>query len=109
VEAMLTLVLQLVEIVVMNRYCIEKLMDEALECITSLLNPEANNRLLRPVSEEEVHRAVIQMHPNKSPGLDGLGTGFFQHFWDIVGSDVAMFCRKFVDIVSCQHEPMTHL
>lgn len=55
-------------------------MDEVLECITSLLNPEANNRLLRPVSEEEVHRVVFQMHPNKSPGLDGLGTGFFLAF-----------------------------
>nr|GMD50092.1 nucleosome assembly protein 1;3-like [Ipomoea batatas] len=28
-------------------------MDEVLECITSLLNPEANNRLLRPNKHDE--------------------------------------------------------
>nr|GMD77815.1 ribonuclease H [Ipomoea batatas] len=70
--------------------------DEVLACITSRINPLDNVALLRPVTEEEVRQAVFQMHPDKSPGPDGLGPGFFQHFWDIVGADVTMFCRSFM-------------
>lgn len=55
-------------------------MDEFLDCITSHLKPEENARLLRPVSAEEVHRAVFQMHLDKSPSPDGLGLGFFSAF-----------------------------
>ncbi|XP_019198180.1 PREDICTED: uncharacterized protein LOC109192007 [Ipomoea nil] len=46
---------------------------------------------------EEVRVAVFQMHPDKSPGPDGFGPGFFQYFWDIVGGEVTAFCRCFLD------------
>ncbi|XP_031092328.1 uncharacterized protein LOC115997019 [Ipomoea triloba] len=57
---------------------------------------DLNTKLLRPMSAEEVRRAVFQMHPDKSPRPDGLGSGFFKHFWDIVGNDVTMLCRNFL-------------
>lgn len=49
------------------------------------------------VSVEEVRAALFQMHPDKSPGPDGFGPGFFQHFWDVIGSEVTMFCRRFIE------------
>ena len=30
------------------------------------------------------------MHPEKSPGDDGLNTSFYQIYWSIVGSDVVL-------------------
>ena len=34
------------------------------------------------------------MHPNKSPGTDGMSLGFFQAYWDIVGEEVTRTCMK---------------
>nr|GMC69204.1 uncharacterized protein LOC109160652 [Ipomoea batatas] len=50
-------------------------MEDVLKCITGCLKPKENNRLLGVVSAEEVRRAVFEMHPDKSPGPDGLGSG----------------------------------
>ena len=38
--------------------------------------------------EEEVWRALMQMHPTKSPGPDGMSPLFFQKYWDVVGPQV---------------------
>lgn len=40
-------------------------------------------------------RAVDSMHPEKSPGCDGLNPGFYQVYWSIVGQDVVKFCQTF--------------
>lgn len=72
-------------------------MNEVVETIVTRITPQDNANLIRPVSTEEVRKAVFQMHPDKSPGPDGLGPGFFQHFWDIVGGSVTMFCRNFFE------------
>lgn len=37
------------------------------------------------------------MHPDKSPGSDGMSPGFYQSFWDIVGSEVTNFCNQFIN------------
>ncbi|KAL6219594.1 hypothetical protein ACLB2K_007353 [Fragaria x ananassa] len=57
---------------------------------------EINSELTREVDREEVHRALHQMHPSKSPGRDGLSPCFYQKFWDIVGSDVVEAVRCFL-------------
>lgn len=36
------------------------------------------------------------MHPEKSPGLDGLNPRFFQAFWDILGNNVVRICDEFI-------------
>lgn len=51
---------------------------------------EMNRWLLHHFSEEEVKRALFQMHPLKSPGPDGYPALFYKKYWDILGKDV---CR----------------
>lgn len=48
-----------------------------------------NNDLIAKVTLEEVKIAVFSMHPDKSPGLDGIYPAFFQSFWNVV-SDIVI-------------------
>ena len=36
------------------------------------------------ITEEELQKAVRSMENNKSPGIDGLTTNFYKHFWPIL-------------------------
>jgi exonuclease III len=56
--------------------------------IPSLITPEQNVALIRPITQEEVDQAVKDMPPGKSPGPDGFTTDFFHHCWDIIRKDV---------------------
>jgi hypothetical protein len=56
--------------------------------IPKLITPEQNAALNRPISKEEVDKAVKDMPPGKAPGPDGFTTDFFHHCWDIIGQDV---------------------
>ncbi|KAL6204988.1 hypothetical protein ACLB2K_022254 [Fragaria x ananassa] len=69
---------------------------EMLEVIPRVISDEINSELTREVDREEVHRALRQMHPSKSPGPDVLSPCFYQKFWDIVGSDVVEAVRCFL-------------
>lgn len=70
----------------------EKLTErERVETVTE----EQNQELLLPVTSKEVKCAVFSMHPDKSPGHDGLNPGFFQAYWHIVGADIVKFCQQF--------------
>ena len=37
---------------------------------------------------EEVKNAVFSMHPDKSPGPDGMTPAFYQKYWTIIWNDV---------------------
>ncbi|XP_062085599.1 uncharacterized protein LOC133791697 [Humulus lupulus] len=54
-----------------------------------------NEELLKPILEDEVKVALFQMHPDKAPGPDGMGPGFFQHHWGIVGTDIVNMVKDF--------------
>jgi hypothetical protein len=56
-----------------------------------------NRWLLHQFSEDEVQRAMFQMHPLKSPGSDGFPTVFYQKNWDIVERDV---CRAMLSYLN---------
>ena len=58
------------------------------EVIPSLVTQEENNFLLKVPDFEEVHCTVFEMDPLNAPGPVGFPGKFFQHCWDIVGSNV---------------------
>ncbi|XP_030502725.2 uncharacterized protein LOC115717895 [Cannabis sativa] len=68
-----------------------------LDGIRPTVSREQNEDLLRTISEEEVRNALFQMHPDKSPGSDGMTPAFFQKHWGIVGTYVVKFVRDFFD------------
>uniref|UniRef100_A0A803QGE0 Reverse transcriptase domain-containing protein n=1 Tax=Cannabis sativa TaxID=3483 RepID=A0A803QGE0_CANSA len=71
---------------------ISSVIDEVQPSITD----SQNASLLEMVEEEEVWVALFQMHPDKSPGPDGMSLGFYQKYWDIVGRDVVRLVREFM-------------
>ncbi|XP_031107295.1 uncharacterized protein LOC116011981 [Ipomoea triloba] len=58
-----------------------------LACVRNRVSSCQNDILLRKITEEEVKAAVFAMHPDKSPGPDGLSPAFFQTHWAIVGGE----------------------
>lgn len=62
------------------------------------MTQEDNEALLTKVTEVEVKSAVFSMHPDKSPGPDGLNPTFFQVYWNVVGgmwlNFVSVLCKQ---------------
>jgi hypothetical protein len=54
-----------------------------------------NSQLLGKVTKEEVHQALFQMAPLKSPGLDGFPPAFYQDHWNLVEEEVVTAVREF--------------
>uniref|UniRef100_A0A803PKP8 Reverse transcriptase domain-containing protein n=1 Tax=Cannabis sativa TaxID=3483 RepID=A0A803PKP8_CANSA len=67
---------------------------EVLSCVPSIVTDRHNSMLLQPVLDEE-KAVVFQMHPDKSPGPDGMNPAFYQKYWHIVGGDVIHTVRNF--------------
>ncbi|XP_074341908.1 uncharacterized protein LOC141679304 [Apium graveolens] len=60
--------------------------------------------LMQPTEQEEVKAAIFSMHPEKSPGEDGLNPAFYQMYWSIVGKDVVKFFADFFERGEMQPE-----
>lgn len=58
---------------------------EIVGCIPTTITDQQNEELLKPVTNMEVKNALFQMHPDKSPGLDGMTPAFYQKHWSVVG------------------------
>lgn len=59
-----------------------------IDAIEPVVTTDMNDFLIQEFNVEEVHRALKQMLPKKSPGLDGMPHFFYQHFWSLVGDCV---------------------
>ena len=40
------------------------------------------------ITEEELWKAAISVENNKSPGIDGLATNFYKHFWSLIANSI---------------------
>ncbi|PRQ50695.1 putative RNA-directed DNA polymerase [Rosa chinensis] len=69
-------------------------MNLILDCIQPRVTESMNGELMAPYSDDEIKRALFQMHPSKSPGPDGMSPCFFQKFWDVVEFDVCQAVRE---------------
>jgi endonuclease/exonuclease/phosphatase family metal-dependent hydrolase len=62
--------------------------DPILSLVVPRITDDDNDKLVVPITKEEVREALFQMHPDKAPGPDGFNPAFYQHFWDLCGNDI---------------------
>lgn len=68
---------------------------EVVNCIDTKITTAQNAKLMKPVATKEVKEPLFQMHPDKSPELDGMTLAFCLKHWKIVGSEVVDLVRQF--------------
>lgn len=68
---------------------------QVVQRVPTTIMENQNAELLLPITEEEVKGALFQMHPDNSPGPDGMTPAFFQKHWNIIGGDIVQMVRKF--------------
>uniref|UniRef100_A0A803Q9L8 Reverse transcriptase domain-containing protein n=1 Tax=Cannabis sativa TaxID=3483 RepID=A0A803Q9L8_CANSA len=73
----------------------ESCWEHVMNCLEPKISAEQNSILLQPISAEEIKHALFQMHPDKSPGPDGMSPAFYQKFWHIIGNDVIKTVQNF--------------
>lgn len=60
-----------------------------------ICSPEESQVLVRMPSAEEISKTIFKLNPNKSPGPDGLTSGFYKAAWSILGIEVVGSIQKF--------------
>ena len=55
-----------------------------------------NGHLVKEFLPQEVHRALKQIFPLKTPSLDGMPPLFYQHFWPTMGNVVTKTVLDFL-------------
>ena len=68
-----------------------------IEAIKPVVTSDMNDSLNQVFQADEVHRALKQMHPKKSPRPDGMPSFFYQHFWSLVGDYVTKTVLDFLN------------
>lgn len=56
---------------------------EVINCVSNRVNEEHNSILLEPVHPKEVKTALFSMHPDQSPGPDGMSPGFYKKYGEL--------------------------
>ncbi|KAI5335391.1 hypothetical protein L3X38_025524 [Prunus dulcis] len=71
--------------------------DDILEAVQLVVTREMNARLLLHFRRKELEKALGQMFPTKSPGMDGMPALFYQKYWRVVGDDVTDLCLNILN------------
>ena len=56
----------------------------------SKLPDDARDSCEGEITEAELRKAVTSMENDKSPGIDGLTTNFYKHFWPLLGNKLTL-------------------
>jgi len=56
-----------------------------------------NNDLTRPVTIDEIKKAVFSIGPHRAPGLDGFTCNFYHQFWEDINLAIIMEVKKFFE------------
>lgn len=68
---------------------------QIIELVPTRISSDQNSELLAAIHPREVKAALFHMHPDKSPGPDGMSPGFYQKYWSTVGEDLVQLARDF--------------
>uniref|UniRef100_A0A803PA33 Reverse transcriptase domain-containing protein n=1 Tax=Cannabis sativa TaxID=3483 RepID=A0A803PA33_CANSA len=63
----------------------------------SMVTPDQADYLLQQFNKEDIRKAAFSIPANKSPGLDGFSSNFFQDNWEIIGDDICEVVLTFLD------------
>ena len=66
--------------------------------VRPMVTDQMNEYLCQTFQADEVHKALKQMHPKKSPGPDGMPPLFYQHFWSLTGECVTKAVLDFLNL-----------
>uniref|UniRef100_A0A803QIB0 Uncharacterized protein n=1 Tax=Cannabis sativa TaxID=3483 RepID=A0A803QIB0_CANSA len=73
---------------------------EVIDDVSFVVPEYANVELSHPVTEDEVRKVVFKMHPDISPGPDGMTPAYYQKYWHIVKVDVVELVQHFFETCS---------
>ena len=62
--------------------------EEVTHLIPAKVTVDMDESFIKEFTAEEIQTTLLQMHPTKASGPDGMSTIFYQKYWKIVGADV---------------------
>lgn len=77
----------------------EEWREESLVDRETMITDEQNLRLVEEFTFEEFSIAIKQMHLDKCAGPDGLNPTFYQNFWSLLGKEVFLTCKYWLQTV----------
>uniref|UniRef100_A0A803NHR2 Reverse transcriptase domain-containing protein n=1 Tax=Cannabis sativa TaxID=3483 RepID=A0A803NHR2_CANSA len=80
-----------------NKSSAISIIDEACVKQGNYLSLEQQGRLIRPFNKGNVKKALFSIHPSKSPGLDGFGSGSYKDLWSKIGDEVSSAVLNFFE------------
>eukprot|EP00253_Pinus_taeda_P005038 PITA_05038 len=57
------------------------------------ITKEMNDNINKEIEEEEIKRAIWNLHPDKAPGPDGFPICFYRMFWNLIKKDLVKMIR----------------
>ncbi|KAK4254232.1 hypothetical protein QN277_009639 [Acacia crassicarpa] len=72
-------------------------MEPALSFIGPKITQEMNQRLMMPISREEIQKAAFSLGRSKVPGPNGFSRVFYHSSWDKVGESICNMVQEFFE------------